>query len=103
MQCGNSFGVSDMRRIGVDAIEHRPPQGWLPGEIGVDVTGVVVLPVDEQLRPLPRVGGEEPGQASRDGVAAPHAELTLLTGFEVAEVGGQWLAPIVVAAGVDDF
>ena len=91
-----------MRRVGVDAIEDRPPQVRLPVEIGCDATVVAVFPVDEQLRPLPGVGREQPGQPARDGVAPTHPQLAFLARLEVPEVGGQGLAPGVVAAGVDD-
>ena len=90
--------MADVRRVGVDAVQQRPPQGRLPVEVGVEIAGGVVLPVDEQLRPLPRVGREEPGQPARDGVAPALPQLLLLAGLEVAEMGGQRLAPGVVAA-----
>ena len=101
LQCDKRFRVPDMGRVGVDAVQQRPPQVWLPVEVGVEPVGGVVLPVDEQLRPLPRVGREEPGQPARDGVAAAHPQLAFLARLEVAEVGGQGLAPVGLAAVVD--
>ncbi len=71
-------------------------------QVGVDIACDVVLPVDEQLRALPGVGGEEAGEAARDGVAAALAQLLFLAGFEMAEVRGKRLAPVVAATGVDD-
>ncbi len=103
LQCGKGFGVPDVGRVGVDAVQQRAPQGRLPVEVRVDITGDIGFPVDEQLRSLPRVGREETGQPSRDGIAPTQPQLLLLACLEVPEVGGQGLAPVVVAAVVDDF
>ena len=68
------FCVPDVRRVGVDAVDEGAPQRRLPAEVVVEVGQVAVEPVDEQLRALSRVGGEEPGEATCDGVApAPAA------------------------------
>ena len=73
LQCGKRFRVPDVGWVGVDAVQQRAPQGRLPVEVRSDIAGDIAFPVDEQLRPLPRVGGEEAGQPSRDGIAPAHA------------------------------
>ena len=67
-----------------------------------DITGDIAFPVDQQLRPLAGIGGEEPGQPARDGITPALPQLAFFTGLEVAEVGGQRLAPALFAAGIDD-
>ena len=42
LQAGKGFRVADVRRVGVDAVEQRAPQGRLPGQVGVEVVGVAV-------------------------------------------------------------
>ena len=99
---GKGFSVADVGRVGIDAVQQRAPQGRLPIQVRVDITGDVVFPVDEQLRPLPRIGREEAGQPSRHRIAPAQPQFLLLACLEVPEVGGQRLAPVVVAAVVDD-
>ncbi len=102
LQCGKGFGVADVRRIGVDPVQQGTPQGRLPQQIRVDVAVDGVLPVDEQVWPLAGVGREQSREPPGDGIAPTLPQLALLAGFEVAEVGGQCLAPALVAAVVDD-
>ena len=71
------------RRCG-DRGGEMTPQLRLPEEVGRDraagAVGVVaLLPLREQAGPLGGVGGEQPGQPARDGVAASAPELALLT------------------------
>ena len=95
--------MPDVGRVGIDAVQQRAPQGRLPVEVRVDITGDIGFPVDEELGSLARVGREETGQPSRHGIAPTQPQLLLLACLEVPEVGGQGLAPVVVAAVVDDF
>ena len=44
---GKGFSVADVGRVGIDAVQQRAPQGRLPIQVRVDITGDVVLPVDE--------------------------------------------------------
>ena len=48
----NGFSVPDVRWVGVDAVDQRAPQVRLPVQVVVEVAGVAVEPVDQQLRPL---------------------------------------------------
>ncbi len=89
LQCGKGFRVSDVRRVGVDLVEQGAPQGRLPLQVGGDITGDIVFPVDEELRPLAGVGGEEPGEAACHRVAPALPQLAFFAGLEVAEVGCQ--------------
>ena len=67
--CGGSASTRS------SSARHR---GGCQSQVGVDVAGVVVLPVDEQLRPLPGVGREESGEPARHGVAPALPQLLLL-------------------------
>ena len=98
----SGFGVPDVGWVGVDSVEQRAPQRRLPLKVRSDITGDIAFPVDEQLRPLAGIGGEEPGQPARDGITPALPQLAFFAGLEVAEVGGQRLAPALVAAGIDD-
>ena len=64
-QPGDGLLVTDVRGIGVDALDQRPPQFGLPGQVGVEVLRIAVQPVDQQLRTLPSVGGEQARPAVR--------------------------------------
>ena len=98
-RCGRSIGdssqprkgfrVPDVRWVGVDPADQGAPQRRLPVEVVVEIAGVAVDPVDQQLRPLPGVGREQSGDAARDGVAPALPQLLLLARLEVAEMGGQ--------------
>ena len=57
-QPGDGLLVTDVRGLGVDALDQRPPQLRLPGQVGVEVWRIAIQPVDQQLRTLPGVGGE---------------------------------------------
>ncbi len=94
--------MPDVRRVGVDAAHQRAPQVRLPVQVVVEVAGVAVDPVDEQLRALPGIRREQSGDPPRHRVAPPLPEFLLLALLEVAEVGGQRRAPRLVEAGVDD-
>ena len=83
--------MPDVRRVGVDAVEQRAPQGRLPVQVGVEIAGDIVFPVDEQLRPLPGVGREEPGEAARDGVAPALPQLL----SSPASKWPRWVASVV--------
>ena len=65
------------------------------------VGGRAGRPVGEQLRALGGVRREEPGEPARDGVAAAAAELGLVAGVAVAEVGGERRRPGLVQGGVE--
>ena len=56
--------LADVWGIGVDALDERAPQVGLPVQIGVEAFCVAVEPVDEQLRTLSGVGGEQSGQSA---------------------------------------
>ena len=47
LQCGKGFRVSDMGRVGADLVEQGAPEGRLPLQVGSDITGDIVFPVDE--------------------------------------------------------
>ena len=102
LQPRNGFRVPDVRWVGVDAVDQRAPQLGLPAQVGVEVVGLAVEPVDEQLRALPGVGGEQPGEPSGHRVAPALPQLLLLVVLEVPEVGGERAAPRLVEAAVDD-
>ncbi len=70
-------------------------------QIEFDITGDIVLPVDEQLRPLLGVGGEQSGEAACHRVAPATPQLGLVTLGEVAEMRGERPAPLLVEAVVD--
>jgi hypothetical protein len=45
--------MPDVGTPGVDAVEKRTPQRRLPLQVGIDITGQIPFPIDEQLRALP--------------------------------------------------
>ena len=100
---GKRFGVPDVGRVGVDAVQQRAPQRRLPVEVRRRYRrSIVVLPVDEQLRPLPGIGGEEAGQPPRDGIAPAQPQLR----SSPVSKWPRWVASVLhqplVAAVVDD-
>ena len=96
-QPGDGFLVPDMRGIGVDALDQRPPQFRLPGQVGVEVWRMAVQPVDQQLRTLPGVGGEQPGQPARHRIPSASAQLGFGVGLlEVAQMRCQRAAPRLI-------
>ena len=102
-QPGDGLLVPDVRGIGFDALDQRPPQFRLPGQVGVEVWRMAVQPVDQQLRTLPGVGGEQPGQPARHRIPSAPAQLGLGVGLlEVAQMRCQRAAPRLVEAAVDD-
>ena len=102
-QPGDGLLVTDVRGIGFDALDQRPPQFRLPDEVGVEVWGMAVQPVDQQLRTLPGVGGEQPRQPTRHRIPSAPAQLGLGVGLlEVAQMRCQRAAPRLVETAVDD-
>ena len=95
--------VPDVRRVGVDALGQRPPQVGLPAQVIVEVpTGAVggsaIEPVDEHLRPLFRVGGEQAGETPSHGIPPATAELGFIGVLvEMAQMCCQRAAPVLVA------
>ena len=100
-EAGNCGVVPDVRRVGVDAGHHGAPEVRLPLQVGIEVAGVAVEPVDEHLRPLFGVAGEQACEASGDGVAPAAAQLGLVTGVEVAQMRCERSAPRLATARVD--
>ncbi len=93
LQCGKGFGVPDVRRVGVDAVQQRAPQGRLPPKVGVRCRRRHRFP---SRRGAAAVGARTTRRGRRAGApprSAGPPQLLLLTGFEVAEVGGQRFAP----------
>ncbi len=95
--------LADVWGIGVDALDECAPQLGLPVQIGVEAVCVAVEPVDEQLRTLAGVGGEQSGQPSCHRIPSAPSQLGLIAGIEVAEVPGQDGAPRLIERGVDGF
>ena len=102
MQPRNGVGVSDMRWVDGHGRHEPLPQLRLPGQIVSELTDVTRQPVGQQLRALARVGGEQSGQPARDRIAPTLAQFLLIIGGELAEVGGQGVAPRLVQIRVDD-
>ena len=101
-QPGHGPGMPHVGRVGGNPVDQFAPQVRLPLQIGPQVSGVAGEPVDQQLRALPGIRGEQPGQAARHRVAATQPQFTFLTTVEVPEMGGQRRAPGCVETGVDD-
>ena len=102
MQPRNGVGVPDMRWVDGHG-RHQPlPQLRLPGQIVSEIPDVTGQPVGQKLWTLPRVGGEQSGQPARDRIAPTLAQFLLVIGGELAEVGGQGVAPRLVQIRVDD-
>ena len=102
-QPGDGLLLPDVRGIGVDAVDQRPPQFRLPGQVGVEVWRVAVQPVDQQLRTLPGVGREQAGQPPGHRIPPAAAQLGLVVGrLEVAQMRCQRAAPRLVEPAVDD-
>ncbi|KMO84218.1 hypothetical protein MCHUDSM44219_00810 [Mycolicibacterium chubuense] len=98
----NGFGVPDGRRVGVDPSQQRAVELRLPPQVRVERVGAAFGPVDQQLRALAGVGGEQAGDPAGDGVAAALTQLPLLALLGVAEVRGERRAPRLVQRAVDD-
>lgn len=99
--------MTHVRRFGAEPRGEGPPQRGLPVEVGVQraarAVGVHACgPVGEQLRALRRVGGEQPGDAARDGVAPPLAQLGLGAILEMPQMRCERAAPGLIQVGVDD-
>jgi len=99
----NGLLLADVRGVGLDALDERSPQFRLPVQINVEAVRVAVKPVDEQLRTLPSVGGEQPGQPSRHRITPASSQLGFVAGVKVAQMPGQDAAPRLIQRGVDDF
>ena len=105
-QPGKGFGVPDIGRRFCDAVEQSSPQLGLPEQVLVEDTpravGVATFaPVGHERRTLDGVGRVEAGQATGDGVAAVAAQLAVVTGAAVTEVGGEGGRPRLAEVGVD--
>ena len=101
-QPGDGVAVPDVRRIDPTASTSARHSGGCQLQVGVQVARRAALPVDQQLRPLAGVGGEQPGEPVRHRVTPTPAQLRLVVGVEVAQMRCQRGAPRLIQAGVDD-
>ena len=101
LQLCNGFRLSDVRRVDRHDVHQPAPEFRLPGQVSRKAGGVTRQPPGQQVRALPRVRREQPGQPSHHRVAAAPPQLLLVVaGAELAEMGGQRPRPRFGEAGV---
>ncbi len=100
-QPGNGLFMPDVRGIGGDGGDQGPPQRRLPVQVGTEIAHSAVQPIDKQVRTLPGVRREQPGEPARHRVAPAAPEFGLFAGGKVAQMRRQRAAPGLGEAGVD--
>ena len=86
------FGVPDVRRVGVDAVQQRPPQRRLPVEVGVDVAGDVASP---SRRAAAAAGGRRTRRAPRADARRRSAGPAAARVSSPASKWPRWVASVV--------